>query len=60
MRSRLAEFFSDEPKLVTKIKKGYYTNADIIYMAYEYNDPGKYQLKFIDEKTYKKEEANRK
>lgn len=59
LKAKLVDFFKDEPKLVDKIRQGYYTNADVIYMAYEYNNPDKYQLKLIDEKQYKKEKGNR-
>lgn len=60
LKKELNDFFSDEPLLIEKISKSYYTNADIIYMVYEFNEPAKYQLKVIDEKQYKQEKAARK
>lgn len=60
MKKELLDFFSDSASLIGKIKESYYTNADIIYMAYEFNDPAKYQLKIIDEKQYKQEKAAKK
>jgi hypothetical protein len=57
MKRRLAAYFKDAPQLVSKISKGYYTTADVLYMVYEYNEPGKYQLRPIDEHEYKKEKA---
>src|SRR5690606_8121679 len=58
-KARLTVFFKDAPNLISKIKQSYYTNADIIYMAYQYNEPGKYQLKHISKKEYKEGKRKR-
>lgn len=59
LKARLIDFFKDEPNLVSKIQESYYTRADILYMAYEYNDPAKYQLKVINKEQYEKEKRKR-
>ncbi|HYF68482.1 MAG TPA: hypothetical protein VD884_10105 [Ohtaekwangia sp.] len=60
LKAQLIEFFKDEPNLVSKITKGFYTTNDILYMAYEYDNSAKWKLKLIDEAQYKKEKAEKK
>ncbi len=60
LKEKLTEFFKDQTKLTEKINESYYTNADIIYMAYEYNEPEKYQLKPVSKEMYKQEKRKRK
>lgn len=60
LKAQLIEFFKDEPNLVSKITTGFYTTNDILYMAYEYDNPAKWKLKLIDKAQYQKEKAEKK